>query len=198
MVAYDYSKEPNNPWDKATWSPSAQIDFMRRTRAAHKYDGSGEPRITQRIMQSDTKGIPPKPENKRPPYQVIIQKRFLGAQSSGPATITVGFGQIGAVSATERWMLAIASTTTAFPSTVVSEAACGTAPTADTFLQLLNASGTLLCTITFAAGQKVGVLTWAMTRYVVNPGDILYVLAAPTQDATFADVNIAFVGTPVV
>ena len=74
MVAYDYSKEPNNPWDAATWNPSAQIDFMRRTRGAWNFNGTAEPRIAQRIDQSDTKGIPPKPVTKKPPFQVIVRK----------------------------------------------------------------------------------------------------------------------------
>ncbi len=72
MVAYDYSKEPNNPWDIATWDPRAQIEFMRRMR--YKFGGTSghaEARIMQRIAQSDTKGMPP------PSPKVIVHKVYV-------------------------------------------------------------------------------------------------------------------------
>ena len=58
MVAYDYSKEPNNPWDAATWNPSAQIDFMRRTRGAWNFNGTAEPRIARGMDKNQAGSLP--------------------------------------------------------------------------------------------------------------------------------------------
>jgi len=122
MVAYDYSKEPNNPWDAATWNPSAQIDFMRRTRGAWNFNGTAEPRIAQRIDQSDTKGIPPKPVTKKPPFQVIVEKRYLTPQRRD---VVLGFGMSGSVESHTQWTLPVATQRITFPSTTPSDARVG-------------------------------------------------------------------------
>src|SRR5665647_3201426 len=71
MVQYDFSKEPDNPWDLATWDPRAQIDFMRRMRYSFGgTSGHAEARIMQRIAQSDTKGMPPR-------KVAVVNKIFL-------------------------------------------------------------------------------------------------------------------------
>lgn len=197
MVAFDYSKEPSNPWDKADWNPKAQIDFMRRMRAEHRYDSSGEPRITQRIAQSDTKGIPPKDESKRPPYQVIIQKRFIGSQASTQASVQsvaiLNFEQSGILTDSQQFTLGVVPVASTFPGSLPSTARCDVAPTSDALLSLLLGD-TLIATILFAANSTTGIIAWISPSTLVEPGDLLYVIAPYPADPTLAGVNIAFLG----
>lgn len=193
MVAYDYSKEPNNPWDKATWAPRAQIDFMRRVRLDNKYNGSAENRIAQRIAQSDTKGIPPRDDAKRP-YQVIIQRRYIGAQGSVPATAILDFEQSGTLTDAQQFTLGVVPVASTFPGAMPSTARCDVAPTSDASLTLLLGD-TLVATISFAASSTIGTIVWAAPSIMVGPGDLLYLVAPATADPTLAGVNIAFLGT---
>lgn len=201
MVAYDFSAEPNNPWDKATWSPRAQIDFMRRTRASYDYiGGNAEARINQRIAQSDTKGMPP-PADKKPPFQVIVEKRFIttGSASAGaPQAVVLGFGQTGntLLGAAASFAVGVVPTAAVFPGVQPSEARCQTAPTDTAQLLLVTAEIETICTITFEAGSTVGTFDWASPATIVEPGDLLFVLAPAVSDATFAGINLAFIGAP--
>jgi hypothetical protein len=197
MVAYDYSTEPDNPWDLATWNPRAQIDFMRRMR--HKFGGTqghAEARIMQRIAQSDTKGMPP-PTGKKSPYQVIIQKRITVAPAPGTVGVSqspiLGFNQIGTMSDAQQFTMGVVPMATTFPGTSPSEARCATAPTDDVSLTLVDANANVLCTITFLAGSTVGTFVWGSPT-TVEPGDLLYVNGPSPADLTFAGVNIAFIG----
>jgi hypothetical protein len=197
MVAYDFSKEPNNPWDTATWNPRAQIDFIRRTRAAHNYvGGNAEKRIAQRIAQSDTKGIPPRVAPAMPPRTFIIQKRIItGAGDGAPENIRIGFGVTGAVPGGTQWTLPVLTKVIGFPSTTSSEARCDVAPTGTVTVTLTDSDSNILCTVTFASGSTVGTFDWTVpTGYAAQPGDLLYVTVEGANDATFAGLNLAFIG----
>jgi hypothetical protein len=198
MVAYDYSKEPNNPWDLETWDPRAQIEFMRRMR--YKFGGTkgnAEARIMQRIAQSNTKGMPPPTTGKKSPYQVIIQKRITVVPGVGTVGVSqppiLGFNQTGTMSDAQRFAMGVVPMTTVFPGTMSSEARCDTAPTGDVSLTLVDANANVLCTISFAAGSTVGTFAWG-PPVTVGPGDLLYVNGPSPADLTFAGVNIAFIG----
>jgi hypothetical protein len=196
MVAYDYSKEPNNPWDAATWNPSAQIDFMRRTRGAWNFNKTAEARIGQRIAQSDTKGVPPPLIKKKPPFQVIVEKRFIGSQTPAtPVPVTLGFAEIGAMHPGAQFPLAISPQAVTFPSTATpSQAGCLVPPTDNATMTLELPSGEVICTVEFAAGDYFGTFSWASPTVLIPAGTILYVIAG--SDPTLADVSIAFIGVP--
>lgn len=194
MVAYDFSKEPNNPWDAAVWNPRAQIDFTRRMRSAWP-DGSAESRITQRIAQSDTKGIPPAADKKKPPFQIIIEKRYLAPPTRD---VVLGFGMAGAVEALTQWTLPVATQRVTFPSTTPSDARCDVAPTGTVVLTLSDANNVILCAVEFESGQTTGTFTWTPPpNYILQPGALLYLFVEGPQDATFAGVNVGFVGRTV-
>src|ERR1035437_10090728 len=197
MVAYDYSTETDNPWDLATWNPRAQIDFMRRMR--YKFGGTSghaEARIMQRIAQSDTKGIPPLPSQKKQPYQVIVQKRIIVLPAPGTVGVSqppiLGFNQTGTLSDAQQFAMGIVPMTTVFPGTSPSEARCAIAPTGDVSLTLVTAGNVVVCTISFAAGSTIGTFVWGSVT--VEPGDLLSVIGPSPADLTFAGVNIAFIG----
>ena len=205
MVAYDYSREPDNPWDRATWSPKAQIDFSRRMRALHMYDGSAETRILQRIEQSDTKGIPPRPERpQRPPFQVIIQKRvFVQTGSSPPPDPGLGFWAAGTLISNGIYTLAVTPLNMQFPGDPTVDldlASCRSAPTGSVALRLMSNpldDTTLICTVSFAAGVKTGTFNYVPTLsspLVIPAGTTLYLVAPVNVDPTFIGISIQFGG----
>jgi len=192
-VTYEFTGP--NPWDKATWDPRAQIEFMRATRAdsAYRGDKHAQDRINQRIAQSDTKGIPPKVE-KKVPFQVIIEKRFYPATSDIGEAVTLGFGETGPMHAGNQYPLAISSQVVTFPSaTTPSQSACVVPATGHATVTLEDAHGNIICIVEFAPLMFTGTFDWTSPATTYPAGTILYVVA--DGDPTLSGVTLAFVGT---
>jgi len=186
----------SNPWAEDTWSVAAQGSFVKN--AIARYGNKlGMARAHAMARQAGTT-IGATRNSTKPPFQVIVQKRFIGSptpvasQSVNPPV--VGFGQIGTIEASQRYTLAVAPFAMKLPGTTPSEAHCDVAPTDDASLTLVNSSSMVLCTITFAAGSTTGTFNWG-PQTTINPGDVLYVIGPAVADATLAGVNIAFVGS---
>ena len=210
MVAYDYSKEPNNPWDLATWDPQAQIEFMRRMR--YKFGGTmgnAEARITQRIAQSDTKGMPP---SKAP----LTNKIYIikgrpgpagkdGTSGSGTAGAPIlGFTGEGPFIANERFMLAPTPVAINFPAALasLSSAVALISPTqSSTFVltadpnEFLANGDAVICSVTFGVGSQIGAFAWG-TPVTIPASTALYVIAPPVADPALGGVQILFRGDP--
>jgi hypothetical protein len=209
MVTYDYSNESNNPWDLATWDSQAQIDFMRRMR--YKFGGSkgnAEARITQRIAQSDTKGMPPRaiaPVNK---VYIIRGKPGApgapGAPGGAASNPILGFTGEGPFIANEQFMLAPTPSGMRFPSALaaLSSATCLFAPTADSILTLaldaveyLASGDGVIAQATFNAGSQIGSFTWA-PPLSVPASSRLWIVAPAVADPVFGGVQLLFRGDP--
>lgn len=74
-----------------------------------------------------------------------------------------------------------------------SRASCLTAPTAN-FMLDIQYNGATIGTVTFLAGQTTGAFT-AGSEFTTAAGGSLSLVAQPTQDATIADISVAFAGT---
>lgn len=67
-----------------------------------------------------------------------------------------------------------------------------TAATASYVITLKNLAGATVATITFGAGQSVGVFAWSITSFA--NGDCIYASCQGVADATLSDIFIALVG----
>lgn len=191
MVTYDFSGEDVNPWAPETWSLTEQGKFLKRMSA--KYGPEfGMMRAKSFAAQAGSKVGATQPKERRAPFQVIVQNRYL----KPPITdITLGFGLAGLIEADTQWTLPVVTSRIQWPSSKPSEALCDTAPTGDSVLTLSTVSNLVLCTVVFSAGSTVGNFNWsAPTSYITQPGDLLYLFAELPQDPTFAGVNLAFIG----
>ena len=130
--------------------------------------------------------MPPKKE--RP--MVYIQRRNIVTPSALP--LVLGFLENGVPTSSQEWMLGVAPFKAAFPGSSPSQAFCVTAPTDDATLTLQSNAG-VLCTVTFAADANTGTFAWTPGASV-SAGDVLYVYAQASPDATLAGINIAFIG----
>lgn len=74
-----------------------------------------------------------------------------------------------------------------------SRASCLIAPTAEYVLDI-QYNGATIGTITFAAGQTIGAFA-AGSEFTTAAGGSLSLVGQPVQDATIADISIAFAGT---
>lgn len=108
----------------------------------------------------------------------------------------------GLFAANQRFYLAMPATTVTFPSaTVPSIAIAGQAPlaTTDLFLakdadQFLFDGSTLLCTVTFSAGQTSGSINWNNPPIILSAGTPLWLICDSTADPLLAKVQLALIG----
>jgi hypothetical protein len=115
----------------------------------------------------------------------------------------LGFQAVGLFAADQNFPMTISPVSVTFPSAHTGHdvATCTTAPLANTHFILTNdlasylSLGThVICTVSFAAGSKVG--TFAYTATTVPKNTVLYVVMAHSADLTFAGVQCLFCGDP--
>lgn len=120
------------------------------------------------------------------------------------ATEYLGFSSIGPFTTLQQFAMAAAPRNVGFPSKTLSSnlGSVTTPPTADFTCVLTNnladylANGTsIVCSVKFLAGTKVGVFTYGAS-ITIPFGAVMYLVMPAAADATLSGMQILFAGTP--
>lgn len=190
----------SNPWDRDTWNLTQQAQYEIR------YGRAAAERMA-RIAGTKIGGLPKK--GPAPKVYIIQGKRGPKGDPGGTTAALhefLGFFAPGPFSADENFTMAAAPTAILFPTIQPpdqSTARCGVAPTGNTEFYLVQdvaeflADGsTLICTVTFAAGETTGTFVYG-SPVEITLDTALFMVCQTVPDDTIRNVQISFCGDPV-
>lgn len=191
----------SNPWSVADWNVTEQGKIVKR------YGEAAALRL------ANLAGLKRLGETHKKPAAAkvyIIQgkkgpKGDPGDSTTSPLHEFLGFFAPGPFSADESFQLAAAPMAITFPTIQPpdqSVARCGVAPTGSTEFYLvqdvaefLDDGSTLVCTVTFAAGETTGTFAYG-SPIEITLDTALFMVCQTVPDATIRNVQISFCGDP--
>lgn len=190
----------SNPWDRDTWNLTQQAQYEIR------YGRAAAERMA-RIAGTRIGGLPKK--GPAPKVYIIQGKRGPKGEDGASAGTGVheflGFYGAGTFTDGQTFTLAATPRETTFPTTNgpdQSRATCRIAPTGDVSFALvediaeyLDDGSTLICTVSFAAGQLTGTFSYSSPT-TVEIDTALFLVCPSVADPTITDMQIVFCGDP--
>jgi len=189
-----------NPWTREDWNVTAQGQFVMQ------YGEEAGRRMAQRAGLKKLGDTHPKPPAAKI-YIIQGKQGPKGDPGDGAGTAAhefLGFYGPGTFTADQLFTLSATPRAVTFPTATTDEsrATCRVAPTADATFYLVadvtdfEDDGTsLICTVTFLAGQLTGSFLYNGTNNI-DVDTALFLICPHVPDPTLTDIQLVFCGDP--